>query len=364
VGIDRLSTPEPETPQPSHPSAAASAIDWSLLESITHRDPTGRGLASFRLLGQALDSGQLQAAARDLARRAQHVGIVTGFCVAAAGGLTAETDGPPGALYLARALRAIGCRVTVVSDLPALPLLAAGCQALGVPGELLVEFPMRPGAEWIQQFFQSGPGRNLSHLVAIERPGPSHTLDSLLAQSRVGEPPVAAFAAHVGHAERNVCHNMRGESIDERTAPLHLLFEYVERERLPIATVGIGDGGNELGMGRFPWEILSRAVGTPQAALIVSRIATDFVLLAGVSNWAAYALALATIELRGAHEAAIGWHAHCERELIEAIVRDSPAVDGITLQHEATVDGLPLAEYLQPLAEMRRHFGFVDPPMF
>lgn len=323
----------------------------------------GRGLASFRWQGKPLDDGQLQAAATHLAQRATRVGVITGFCVATSQGITAETDGPPGALYLARALRAVGCEVTLLTDRPALPLLLAGCAHLGWDPAAIVEFPMQVSSRWTEQFFETGPGSQLSHLVAIERPGRSHTLTSLCQQSRIGSAPDAAFRAHVPAAELDLCHNMRGIPIEQHTAPMHLLFEHIERERLPIATIGIGDGGNELGMGRFPWEILVEAVGTPTAPQIVSRVATDFVLLAGVSNWAAYALALTTAELRGGHALAQHWHAAAERELIEALVRNSPAVDGVTLRREATVDGLPLVDYLQPLITMRRQLGFDDPPL-
>src|SRR3954453_23691286 len=78
-------------------------IDWQTLEAIVHRDPAARGLASYRLGGRALDHGQLQRAAADLAGRATSAPMVTGFCALADSGVTAETDGPPGALFLARA---------------------------------------------------------------------------------------------------------------------------------------------------------------------------------------------------------------------------------------------------------------------
>lgn len=338
-------------------------IDWQSLEAVSHRDPLRRGLASFRLQGKPLDDGQLQATAMHLAGRGAHVGIVTGFCVATPQGITAETDGPPGALYLARALQAVGCQVTLLTDRPALPLLVAGCEHLGWDPAAVVEFPMQGAQQWVEEFFESPRAATMTHLIAIERPGRSHTLASVCEQSRIGPLPREAFLAHVPPAEQDTCHNMRGGSIETHTAPMHLLFEHIARERLPIATIGIGDGGNELGMGRFPWEILVDAVGTPVAAQIVSRVATDFVLLAGVSNWAAYALALATAELRGRHELARAWHAAAERDLIEAIVRNSPAVDGITLRREPTVDGLSLPDYLQPLVDMRRQLGFDDPPL-
>ena len=58
----------------------AQTVDWALLERIAHRDPVGRGLASFTKPGGGLlDDGQLRAATVHLAQHATTVGIVTGL---------------------------------------------------------------------------------------------------------------------------------------------------------------------------------------------------------------------------------------------------------------------------------------------
>ena len=123
-------SPERRNPPPDPAKIAAenTAIAWSALEAITHVDPAGRGLSSFRRASVPLDAGQLQAAALHLAEHARSVGIVTGFCVATSDGITVETDGPPGALFLARALLALGVDVSLIGDCYALPLLTCGCE--------------------------------------------------------------------------------------------------------------------------------------------------------------------------------------------------------------------------------------------
>lgn len=78
-------------------------VDWKGLERATHADPAGRNLATLAVGGRYWDAGHLEAAAQDLANRARRVIIVTGFCRWSSVGMTAETDGPPGALLLARA---------------------------------------------------------------------------------------------------------------------------------------------------------------------------------------------------------------------------------------------------------------------
>ena len=68
---------------------------------------------------------------------ASRVMITTGFCV---GPGLPETDGPPGAASLGRALRRLGKRVSFVTDAAATPPLQAALHALGEPTDVLV-FP-------------------------------------------------------------------------------------------------------------------------------------------------------------------------------------------------------------------------------
>ena len=114
-------------------------------------------------------------------------------------------------------------------------------------------------------------------------------------------------------------------------------------------------------MGSYPWEVIVEAIGGSQAGRIACRIATDYTLIAGVSNWAAYTLALAVARLRGADEAARQWTTRDEGRLIEAMVERAGAADGVTLRSEPTVDGLPLAVYLETLTAVRRQLGLEGP---
>jgi hypothetical protein len=340
-------------------------------------------MASFSAPGGGpLDAGQLAAAANHLAQHATAVGIVTGFCAILDERVTAETDGPPSALFLARALLAVGIDVVLITDRFALPLLEAGCDLWKLDRKMLWEFPFEDGPpteparlrndprcntntdRWVGDFYArfdaSRREQPLSHLVSIERPGPSHTLESLRAQPRTGAAPLERFTSEVPLNARNVCHTMRGNPINGWTAKTHRLFEWIREKQLGVTTIGIGDGGNELGMGHFAWELLAEAVGGERAGRIACRIDADFGLIAGVSDWAAYGLALALARLRGAGQAARDWHAAGQRELIETFVRQTPAVDGVTLRREPTVDGLQLDDYVRPLVELRRCLGCSD----
>lgn len=337
---------------------SAQQPDWPSLDALLRHDPGGRGVAAFVEAGQPLAAGQLAAASRDLARRGRSVAIVTGFAIVARDPPAAETDGPPGALYLARVLAGLGLQPVLVSDAFGLPLLEAGRRCGGLEQAALLEFPLERDAAasdaWIEDFLASPAGASLTHLVSIERVGPSHTLASLAAQTRGDLPPMAEFEREVPPEHRDRCHNMRGAVIDDCTAPIHRLFEAVAARRPDVKTIGVADGGNEIGMGAIAWETARQAIARGPAGQIACRIATDFLILAGVSNFGAYALAAAVAALCGRNELISGWNADAERRLIETLVRDAGAVDGVTGLGQPTVDGLPLEEYLATFDAIRQ----------
>lgn len=151
---------------------------------------------------------------------------------------------------------------------------------------------------------------------------------------------------------RDEPHNMRGKLIGQFTAPAHRIFERIVERRLPVATIGIGDGGNEIGMGRFEWSVLRSAIGIGPGAHTACRIATDHTIVAGVSNWGGYALALGLAVLRGRGDLAADWTCEQQYQLIECLV-DAGAVDGVSKQRAVSVDGLTMPDYLAVLECLR-----------
>ncbi len=116
-------------------------------------------------------------------------------------------------------------------------------------------------------------------------------------------------------------------------------------------TIGIGDGGNEIGMGKIPHETIVKNI--PNGDLIHCRVPTDHLIVAGVSNWGAYALAAGVYVLRGVKPPADLFDPDREREILEVMVREGPLVDGVTGKQTATVDGLTWDEYVKPLIRIR-----------
>ena len=182
----------------------------------------------------------------------------------------------------ARALAELGTEVLLITDSYGQPALEVGCDFYGLPRSLVQEFPLEdsPGTPhadaWVETFLESAPGTRLSHLIAVERVGPSHTLASLHAQRRTGPIPREHFERLVPGEHRDVSHNMRGLPLDHFTGRIHRLFELVTARRPSVTTIGIGDGGNEIGLGTIPWETLCKAITVGPAERVACRIATDF----------------------------------------------------------------------------------------
>jgi D-glutamate cyclase len=337
-------------------------------ETAIRRDPARRGLIASEPEFGPLCSGHLAAAARNLAEHGRRVAIATGFYIPAGDPPAAETDGPSGALVLAQTLEGLGIKTMIVTDGYCFSALETAARHSGYPADQLVEYrydvrstePDEAAARWRAEFLAGESDRRFTHLIAIERVGPSHTLDSVTHQSRTGSVPLERFTERVPPHSRNVCHNMRGENIDQFAGDLHRLFEEVAGLDPSVTTIGIGDGANEIGMGAVPWEDLERRLTGEQAGRVPCRVAADWNIVAGTSNWGGYALAAAVALLRDRISAVAPFDCRQQQDLLAAMVAGGPAVDGVTRRREPTVDGLPFLTYIQPWQAIRSKLGLSD----
>jgi hypothetical protein len=347
------------------PAAPADRIQE--FEQCIRRDPAQRGLIGTEPLFGPLCPGHLGKAAAHLARFGKQVAIVTGFYIPGGDPPAAETDGPPGALLLAQALLAMGIDSFVLTDSFCLSAVAAAAHCMGYPAERLLCYPdafdphapRDTTARWRSDFFRR-ESRPLSHLIAVERVGPSHTAESVAQQPHADDKTRDRFAAAVSIEHRDHCHNMRGENIDRFAGDLHRLFEEVVVAAPEVKTVGIGDGANEIGMGSVAWEDLARRLSGEQAPRVPCRVPTHWNIIAGTSNWGACALAAAVALLRREVSALARFDGRQQQEVLEQMVADGPAVDGVTRRREPTVDGLPFQTYIQPWAEIRTRLGLPE----
>ena len=229
-----------------------------------------------------------KAAVALLAAERGNVLLNTGFYVAG----TAETDGPPGTLFLAKALNRLGFCCTVVTD--------EYCRGWFEKEGVAVESLLRDADA-------------LSVVSLLDRYRPK----ALVAIERCGINAQGNYA------------NMSGESIAAHTAKMDPLFD--EGRRRGILTVGIGDGGNEIGMGGL------RGVIESELSLSPCVTEVDFPVIATVSNWGAYGLCAALQRITGERLLP------CPEEIrfYLASLAAMGSVDGVTRQHTPTVDGFP-----------------------
>jgi hypothetical protein len=250
----------------------------------------------------AASAGELATAARSLGK-ATRVGLITGFFVPRGEVAAPETDGPVGTALLAAALAACGVPARIAVDTPCAAAVRAAVDAAG-GGVAVDEVGVSESLEWlIADWRRTG----VSHAVAIERCG----------RSADGRP-----------------RNMRGVDVSPWTAPLDDLFLAG-----PWIRLAVGDGGNEIGMGKLPSGLIARTV--PNGEKIACVTSCDQLIVAGVSNWGAYGLMAALAVARPDWATKIATFLTAERDLTvtRATVEKAGAVDGVTALREATVDG-------------------------
>lgn len=260
------------------------------------------------------------------------IAIVTGFFIPHAQPPCGETDGPLGAIFLVRALTSLGINIALITDPFCRHPLEIGLEVCGLRGTVLVKtLPphTHPWTVFLDLDWASFRGyTSLTHLIGLERVGP-------------------------GRDDR--CRNMHGRDVTEEMAPARLLFENtaptlttIGKNIAPrLTTIGIGDGGNEIGMGKIAADVIVRNI--PHGDRIACRVPTDHLLVAGVSNWGAYALAAGVAVLRRQRLPASLFDVERERELLRLMVEQGPLVDGVTARQTVTVDGLAFDDYAEPL---------------
>jgi len=275
---------------------------FSRIEDVIWEDPGERGFISFA------QRGELKQAAASLLT-ANHVVIVTGFYIVKAG--TGETDGPPGAIFLAKALSNLGIKVTLLTNEFNQAILNRAIKELELNCQLMV---VKKGDE-CNVFPQLLEDVQLTHIIAIEQ---------------------------MGSAIDGKYYSMRGEDLSYYTACFDSLFHLAGQKG--ITTIGIGDGGNEIGMGKlFPVISVSRELSWKSCVT-----STDYLIIAGVSNWGAYGL-IAGLCLYT--RMPLLQSPEQEEMLLQAII-GAGAVDGRTFESDLSVDAIPVAEQKLILAKL------------
>ncbi|MDY6899569.1 MAG: DUF4392 domain-containing protein [Cyanobacteriota bacterium] len=289
------------------------------LESICSQD-VGRGIDS---LVEAAKGGLLGAARSIAEHSSPHVAIITGFFMPNGNPPSPETDGPIGCALLAACLIEVGISVRIVTDSLCYEAVKIAVIEAGIYQDIPFDVV---GVEEVKENqysvaslleFWTTLASPISHIISIERAGPG---------------------------KDDIVRNMKGEDITAYTAPLHLLFDNEN-----IISIGIGDGGNELGMGNIPKGIIASSVRHGEE--IACRIQCDYLIVCGVSNWGASSILLALCLLRFDWKDAILNKLNPETEfrILEKLINQNLAIDGIRGIPSLSVDNLSWEFHLEVL---------------
>lgn len=242
------------------------------------------------LLKEYLQNDYCKRAAEKLIQAPKgNVLITTGFYVAG----YAETDGPIGTLAVAKALEGLGYHGIVITD------------------------------KYCEGFFEL---KNISvEYVAID--ADQSVYEEILEKYR---PVYMISIERCGHNLENEYANMRGDSITGQTACIDTLFELAAEKKIP--TIGVGDGGNEIGMGNVRQVILEKLELNPCVVTV------DDLIIATTSNWGAYALAAYMAKLSG--RSVFITYEEIEEYMAQIVALG--CVDGVTKQKKMGTDGFSM----------------------
>jgi hypothetical protein len=241
----------------------------------------------------------------ELIQDMKKIAVISGFYVPSAA--LPESDGPTGSVALARTLSRLGKDVVVWTDELCLDCMKKCAKLMNFPQDKVLK---APGMD------RGRPDEDL--LIYVER---------------------------LGRAADGAYYNMAGEDISRWTEPLDSFAL-----DSGMTTIGIGDGGNEVGMGSLIDQLRKVMPGYASCLCVVRA---DVCIPVDVSNWGAYGLSAALSSVAGR------WLAQDEDEERSALAAlgGRYAVDGITKKKEASVDGFPLERHTKIIADLKSATG-------
>ena len=271
---------------------------YEKIEELICRDINKRGFSANHT------KGDLELVVRSMPEKGNSIFIITGFCLPS--GLP-ESDGIAGSIVLANVLIGSGFKVSIITDYcsmepikKCLDFVETKCSVCVVPaGE-----EERYSSQLLSSFTPA-------HMFAIERPG---------------------------LADDGKMYSMTGKAVNESVPVMDNLVVLARKNNIPVTAVG--DGGNELGMGKIKKFVENEI---PNGKLVSAVFPADYLIMATVSDWGAYALASAfSVKYRTKYMLDMEKH----NGIMDLLITNG-VVDGITGKNEASIDGIPWSKHLE-----------------
>ncbi|MFW6077937.1 MAG: glutamate cyclase domain-containing protein [Hyphomicrobiales bacterium] len=277
-----------------------------LFERARERQGGPLSLKAARMLNDALGSGGAVLIATGLILPGQYP--------------HGETDGPLGAVILARAV-AFGLKTPVVlaCEEELMPLMAALARRAGLQ-------MVAPAA------LAAGAGRRAAAaIVPISRDADEAAANCAAWIKDLDLRALVSVERNGRNAEGLYC-MVNGTDLTDGIGKGAELFAAFQRAGLP--TIGIGDRGNELGFGPVT-DIVADIL--PKGALAADATPSSLALPASVSNWGCYGVAACLAGLLDEPE--LLHSAELERALAETAIANG-GIDGMSGRAELATDGM------------------------
>jgi hypothetical protein len=225
-----------------------------------------------------------------------------------------ETDGPLGAVVLARAIHeATGAIPVLLTDHHSRESLEKTALAAGLG---------------IRSLAVAREVAFTTHVVTL----PPGEVDAKALLDEL-DPTLLCSVERLGPARDGVAYNATGNPAAAKRAKVESLFDAAAERG--IASFGTGENGNEIGFGLIHAAVVAHKTYGERLA---TRVATDVLLPANTSNWGAYAVVAAMAAVLRRPE--LAHDPETEARILATNVAAGSA-EGSTGRHIYAVDGMP-----------------------
>eukprot|EP00762_Andalucia_godoyi_P007367 ANDGO_01564.mRNA.1 hypothetical protein len=358
---------------------------YDAIEQVVSQDPGNRGIGPLVQRGSlarcisalkldSSDSSSLNPST------VTHVAVLSGFCIP-----PAETDGPPGVFALCRsilvafpnAIASVMCDITTVQVVYmalsplfedsrfanrlyvyAFPTDYSHAEFMNLVDTVEPRVPQMPEHSLVVYRNRSPEDQVLREVYGGD--GDESCFQKVFLASvphvehYAGEPMHRFFARSVSHAialERsgtsvsraNTNYTMKARDVTKYHSPLQLIWDSVFVPH--CFTIGVGDGGNEIGMGKIA-DLVAQHI--PNGDTIGCASSCSEILVCGVSNWGGWAIAACLLGSQR-FESEFPFCENNGKDVEENCVDrciQAGGVDGVLRAAVCSVDGLPIQEHI------------------
>lgn len=257
-----------------------------------------------------------------------HILLIGGFFIPNSTFPAAETDGPLGLAHLAKAFINSAITVSVLTDTNCVEIIRSALKAVNIEQFISIQqIPVDRKKDEHEKILDNiidnweNEKPPVSHIISIERPGMAHDGNS---------------------------YSMNGENISDFVVQMDKLFSATNKK---VTRIAIGDGGNEIGMGKLSHKIISENI--IYGSVIASVTSCDHLIVSGTSNWGCYALLASVALLSKSKQDSMlkDFSIRKDHDILLSMV-NSGAVDGVTGINGMHIDGLTWDKSAKVLEEI------------